>query len=188
MASHESKLKRRLRSASEKLAQARKIVPAVKNQLSKLGKSASKAKKAVTRLRRYWRDIFRARKTRLKDWRKEHPGGFREEMLNGHPGNITDALKPEIFRAVGYGLYVTSTTDYTHATTSLHYPRNNPDGLGHAFDAGGPYDAMVKAQNAYKNNPGKYREVFGPDDWYIKNGVVYPGAFPDHGDHIHVAV
>ena len=48
---------------------------------------------------------------------------------------------------------------------------------------------MISAQNALldKFGAGHFKELFGPDSWYVKNGVKYSGAFPAHGDHIHFA-
>jgi hypothetical protein len=30
-------------------------------------------------------------------------------------------------------------------------------------------------------------ELFGPDDFHLKNGARIAGAFPDHQDHVHIA-
>lgn len=84
------------------------------------------------------------------------------------------------------GLYITSTTGGTHAPTSWHY-------FGHAFDAGsdatdeGPEKAaQQKLLDTY--GAGYFAELFGPADWYVKNGIKYTGTFPGHDDHLHVAV
>ena len=46
---------------------------------------------------------------------------------------------------------------------------------------------MVKFQRRQESRPTYFNEFFGPDAFYIKNGAVVQGAFPDHGDHDHVA-
>lgn len=84
------------------------------------------------------------------------------------------------------GLYVTSTTGGTHSPTSWHYS-------GHAVDFGsnGPGESPeIEAQNALLNafGAGYFAELFGPAPYYVKNGVVYSGVFPNHHDHLHVAV
>lgn len=100
---------------------------------------------------------------------------------NGHPSNVTDAVKGAAKRANQAGLYVTATTDGIHAPTSWH-----PS--GNAVDVAGPVSAMISFQRAEaKRGYGKYRELFGPDSFYIKNGARFNSAFPDHGDHVHVA-
>lgn len=109
---------------------------------------------------------------------------FQTSMLNGHPGNITDACKAVIVRGVKAGLVVTSTTDLTHSTTSYHYYKP----LGKAVDFGGPRDKLIVFQRSEAaRGPLGYNELFGPDNFYIKNGERHSGAFPKHGDHVHVA-
>lgn len=84
------------------------------------------------------------------------------------------------------GLYVTATTNGTHSSTSWHYKSRAVD-----FGSNGPGESPeIEAQNALANafGDGHFAELFGPDDWYVKNGVRYSGTFPGHGDHLHVAV
>ena len=115
--------------------------------------------------------------------------------FEGHPKNITHRLFWDIVRAHRHGLIVTATTDGTHSSGSYHYPRNNADGLGHAVDFGNKVPGtaaarrrMIRFQRAEgAKGSSKYRELFGPDNWYVKDGVRHSGAFPGHQDHVHVA-
>lgn len=107
---------------------------------------------------------------------------------SGHPAVTYAPLVKAVRFALNTadGLYVSSTTGGTHSPTSWHYS-------GHAVDFGsnGPGESPeIEAQNALANAFGDayFAELFGPDDWYIKNGVRYPGTFPNHGDHLHAAV
>lgn len=93
----------------------------------------------------------------------------------------------EVRLAQLFGLYVTATkgSPGVHSPTSYHYQPPN-----YAVDmANYSTQAMINAQNALLNKfgAGHFKELFGPDGWYVKNGVKYSGAFPAHGDHIHFA-
>lgn len=83
-----------------------------------------------------------------------------------------------------FGLVVTSTTGGTHATNSYHYQARAED------LASWDIRKMKAAQRAIALVIGKrnIKELFGPAAWYIKDGVKIKGAFPDHGDHVHLAV
>jgi hypothetical protein len=184
MASQEKKLERAVKQARRAMQRARKAIPQIVERLKKglKGKGSKPAISAVQRIRKYRADALRNRITRLKKWRAEHPKGFEPYMLNGHPGNVTQDIKNFIYRAYKAGLYVTSTTGGTHASTSWHYH-------GRAVDVAGAYSKMVAFQNAEANrSPHSFLELFGPDSFYIKNGVRIGGAFPDHGDHVHGAL
>lgn len=125
--------------------------------------------------------------TRLQ---KRQRGEFRAFMLDGHPGNITNATKRVIGHAYDhFNLRVSATTDFTHSATSWHYPYSpqNDGKHGAAVDLYGTLASMVDFQRRQKRRPTYFNECFGPDGFYIKNGSVYDGAFPDHGDHDHIA-
>lgn len=84
------------------------------------------------------------------------------------------------------GLYVASTNGGTHSPTSWHYQNRAVD-----FGSNDPSEKPEKAaQELLLKRFGAhyFAELFGPCDWYVKNGVVYRGTFPAHGDHLHVAV
>lgn len=85
------------------------------------------------------------------------------------------------------GLFITATTNGTHSPTSWHYKERAAD-----FGSNGIHGEQpeIEAQNALLNafGAGYFAELFGPDDFYVKDGVVYPGVFPGHSDHLHVAV
>lgn len=120
----------------------------------------------------------------LGRYRERKANKFRASMLNGHPGNVTREVKAAIVRATKAGLIVTSTTDLTHSPTSLHYRKPK----GQAVDVAGPYDKMIAFQRSeLARGAEHYLELFGPDSFYVKNGVKRSGAFPAHGDHVHVA-
>lgn len=106
---------------------------------------------------------------------------------NGYPALTHGPLLKAVRVALTVpGLYITSTSGGTHATTSWHYVKR-------AFDAGSndPSEKPEKAaQELLLKRFGAhyFAELFGPCDWYVKNGVLYRGTFPKHDDHLHVAV
>lgn len=111
--------------------------------------------------------------------------------FNGHPKNVTGAIREVIEEANDLGLYVTSTTDGVHSPTSYH-------SSGRAVDVAAPMTTagiklMKKFQRrANKKWPGA-REIFGPDNTaFIKNGQKYTIREGDpledqHDNHVHVA-
>jgi hypothetical protein len=120
---------------------------------------------------------------------------FHPRMLNGHPGNVTPAVKKMIVRAVRAGLVVTSTTDGRHAKNSHHY-------VGQAVDLGLPgalvgtergRRRMVGFQRREARNAGRFLELFGPDNAAnVKNGAPYALAEgtaleSNHDTHVHGA-
>lgn len=121
---------------------------------------------------------------------------LRRLHFDGHPRDITHSLYPVIVLAHKCGLIVTATTDGTHTPGSYHYPYNSSDGLGHAVDFGNAVPGtgaarkrMIRFQSAVSKKYGaKSLEIFGPGPYYYKNGVRYSGSFPDHQDHVHVAL
>ena len=83
------------------------------------------------------------------------------------------------------GVYVSSTVRY--ASVTYHGPsQRRAIDLGSDDSSEGP---EKEAQNALLGHFGAayFLELFGPDGWYVKNGVVYGGVFPGHGDHDHLA-
>src|SRR3990172_2739736 len=76
-----------------------------------------------------------------------------------------------------------------HSKNSYHY-RPAPWGGVEAYDYGDASNTrstLVKAGEHARSHKEQWAEVFGPFPWYIKNGVVYQGYFPNHGDHLHLA-
>lgn len=98
---------------------------------------------------------------------------FKRSMLNGHPGNVTLAVKRVIVRGTNGGLIVTSTTDGRHAPRSFHNSGRAVD-LGHARP-GTPearYE-LVRFQRFLLKRFGAaaFIELFGPDNQSnVKNG------------------
>lgn len=132
-------------------------------------------------------------KAARKKWEETHDSpAFETWQLNGCPGNITDDLKPVIaFQVVVCGQYITATTNGGHTSTSLHYPWNNSDNLGHACDTGDTnVPDMEEAARDTRDHFGKsyFKELFSPCGWWLKYGTEYSGHFPDHGDHGHYGV
>lgn len=84
------------------------------------------------------------------------------------------------------GLFLTATTNGVHSSTSWHYKARAFDG---GSDGSHGETPEMKAQQLLLDKYGKesFMELFGPLNWYVKNGVIYPGTFPGHGDHLHVA-
>lgn len=133
----------------------------------------------------------RRMKQKVENLHRQRVGTFTTAMLDGHPGNITDEVKRVIALAYkfadqrGYVCTVTATTNGTHAPTSYHYS-------GRAVDLIFATVAQMEEFMAFlvEHTPdgvADFLELFGPDDWYVKNGAKQPGAFPDHGDHDHIA-
>lgn len=107
-------------------------------------------------------------------------------MLGGLPPNITGLEKEVVAWAVGkFGMVVTATSNGTHATSSFHYyvPCRAVD-LWHSS-----VSTMIAFQRFIYDKLGAaaFVELFGPDGFYVKNGVRIAGYFPDHGDHVHAA-
>jgi hypothetical protein len=107
-------------------------------------------------------------------------------QFNGHPANVNPRIRNIIRRANARGLYVTSTTDGSHAVNSHHY-------YGDAVDLAGDYDDMVSFQRTLADEPAGLLELFGPDNAAcVKNGVrISIGEGTDleqaHDNHDHVA-
>jgi hypothetical protein len=125
-------------------------------------------------LRRARKALARARR---RNWRRQRID------WNGNDPHVSRRVKlvlrfSQHVRA--FHATVTSTTGGTHASTSWHYQGRAADEVE---------DEMVRLQNALLAFFGAeyFLELFGPADWYVKNGVVYQGAFPYHDDHIHAA-
>jgi hypothetical protein len=115
---------------------------------------------------------------------------FEPWMVNGHSTGISPGTKRLAVWIVAHGGIVTDTYDFGgHAPSSFHYPRNNPDGLGHALDW---IPASCTEETNAKDHfgPGFFKELFGPCSWYVKYGQIVQmssGPFPGHGDHEHGA-
>jgi hypothetical protein len=130
---------------------------------------------------------------------------FRKHMLNGHPGNVSRAVKRAIVRGVNAGLVVTSTTDGVHSPTSLHSP-SGPLRRGRAVDLGlrpsevGTIEGRRKLRahqrsefRRFRSNPTRFRELIGPvNDRVVLRARHAPlpegsGLEDQHDDHLHVA-
>lgn len=111
---------------------------------------------------------------------------LRRIAWNGHPSlSYGPLLKAARVALSVPGLYVTSTTGGTHSPASYHYK-------GRAIDCGSndPGEGPEKrAQQLLLDTFGAayFAELFGPLPWHVKNGRVYKGTFPGHGDHLHFA-
>ena len=132
-------------------------------------------RKAIRKLDR----LIEQEKARIKaSWRID---------WNGCPALSYKQLLETVRKALTVnGLYVTATTNGTHSPTSWHYKSRAVD-----FGSGGPGETPeIEAQRLLLKTFGAeyFAELFGPDQFFIKNGVIYPGVFPGHGDHLHVAV
>jgi hypothetical protein len=137
--------------------------------------------------------------------RRAREGNWHHDFLKAYGpdgrklGDVTPRCKREIMRAIARGCYVTSTTGGTHSPNSWHYQRvgyKAADGTwkrgGRAVDIGGGPVAMARyywdCRRRELLRPGaQFIELFGPDRWYVKWGVLFWGQFPDHEDHVHVA-
>ena len=130
-------------------------------------------KKAIAKLNRL---IVKAAIAEHVDW-------------NGHPAlnyvPIVDAARFALNSSPG--LFITATTDGTHSAGSWHYQSRAFDG-GSDGSHGEEPEMVAQLKLLDKFGASHFSELFGPLPWYVKNGVVYPGAFPGHGDHLHVAI
>lgn len=173
VASKKATQTKKLKTANKRLNKFRGVFKRTKKQPAK---SRAKAKISFWKKAKARAEKALARLTELL--KKLTP---RRPDFNGYPSNVSRAVKRTIVRANRHGLYVTSTTGGTHSPTSWHYS-------GNAVDLGGTRSQMISFQKSEaKRGARKYNELFGPDSFYIKNGAVYEGAFPDHQDHVHVA-
>lgn len=108
---------------------------------------------------------------------------------NGHPKlplsrrKLRGAIKTVLHET---SCYITATYDGRHTPTSWHYRKRAAD-----FGSSGRGEKPeIKAQNLLLRKYGArhFKELFGPDNWYVKDGVLHSGVFPGHSDHLHVAI
>lgn len=107
---------------------------------------------------------------------------------NGHPKLSSKALRAALLAVNRHVplLYVTATTDGVHASGSYHYQSRAWDGGSDRANNGPEKKAQKFLLDKY--GPRHFKELFGPLPWYVKDGRVYPGVFPGHSDHLHVAI
>lgn len=113
---------------------------------------------------------------------------FATTMLDGHPAVAEQLTTVIAHGVVKFDLIVTSTGDGVHDDDSFHFtkPPQAVD-LAAAMTTEG-IKRMKKFQRfAAKKWSTSLNELFGPDDFHVKNGARIAGAFPDHEDHVHVA-
>jgi hypothetical protein len=119
-------------------------------------------------------------------------GDFELWMLSGHSANISEGTKKLVVWIVGHGGIITDTYDFSgHTPSSLHYPRNNADGKGHAVDwVPASCSGTVGEDSAMDHfGAGFFKELFGPCSVHVKWGSTFTQGppFPGHGDHEHGA-
>lgn len=123
-----------------------------------------------------------------------HAPGYRQPQAVESPQNPSPGQRPpgKLFaqlKALGLTGAITSGERSHEANastggspTSYHLP-GGPQAYDLRID-----DPKIPKLIAYaRKNPGYFKEFFGPVNWHIKNGKIRKGAFPDHGDHYHVA-
>jgi hypothetical protein len=181
----------RIKPLQERIADAVKRIDFLNDRIKQRNR---KLHGRITRKRHIKKRLqfYVAKKTKLrKKWeqaKKKHEEGkgvhFETWMLNGCPNVLSDDEEEALALAVvGHDQVCTATSNGGHAVGSYHY--YSPC---RAFDAAGVYYKMQEAQRAMRAKWGfSFRELFGPDGWYLKNGSQYSGTFPGHYDHIHVA-
>jgi hypothetical protein len=137
-------------------------------------------------LRAYWTRAYLREKARRGEWD--------DRMLNGHPGDVTAAVKKFIMRGVAAGLVCTATRDGNHARTSYHYAEP-----GRAADMGlsrfSPTSLRKRRafQLAEAQHEERYNELYGPDNRAnVRNGVRLTLAEGTpletmHDNHVHGA-
>lgn len=143
---------------------------------ARLGIAARRVKQQITRLE------------------KREFGEFKPFMLDGLPGNITNATKRVIGHAYDrFHLRVSATTNGTHAPDSYHYPGSpqNDGKHGSAVDLYGSLEDMERFQRRQAARPSYFNELFGPiDGACAKDGerISISGALAEqHSNHVHVA-
>lgn len=172
-------------------AKVRQFSEAAKKQRAKIEKAQKRLRWAVAKRAVHRKKLKQAR-IALRHSQQEPR--FQVYMLNGCPGNITQAAKAAIARGViKFDCTVTATTNGTHTSTSFHYPYNNAshgysDALGHAVDFGGPWGTYNVFYASEKNRGCQhYDELFGPGSGYCKSHAAAGGAAPDNPNHVHNA-
>jgi hypothetical protein len=133
-------------------------------------------------------------KQQLSRLEKREFGEFKPFMLDGLPGNITNATKRVIGHAYDrFNLRVSATTNGTHAPDSYHYPGSpqNDGKHGSAVDLYGPLEGMRRFQRHQAKRPSYFNELFGPvDGACAKDGqrITISGALAEqHDNHVHAA-
>lgn len=152
---------------------------AAKNHDNEVRKRKRKAEKRLTR-------VIAAVKLRIKGRKARRDPRFDPSMLGGLPGNVTDKVKEIIaWGDVRFGMVVTATSNGGHAPGSYHYRE--------PCEAVDQWHSSVSTMVAFQRfiyekwGPQAFNELFGPDGFYVKNGVRVAGYFPGHGDHTHAA-
>lgn len=159
----------------------------IKNRNKKLRARIVRKRHIKKRLRFYVVKKTKARKKwqKAKERHEQNKGvKFETWMLNGCPNTLSsDEEEALALAVVGYDQTCTATSNGGHATGSYHY--YNPC---RAFDCAGVYYKMQECQRAMREKWGyAFRELFGPDGWYLKNGSYVGAQFPGHTNHCHVA-
>lgn len=132
-------------------------------------------KKAIRKLDR----LIAAEKQRIADARRID--------WNGYPPLTHKPLLAAVRVALTVdGLYVSSTNGGSHSPTSWHYKDRAVDFGSNESDESPEKRAQQRLLERF--GASYFAELFGPCDWHVKNGVLYPYPFPDHDDHLHLAV
>ena len=83
-----------------------------------------------------------------------------------------------------------------HAAGSYHYRAASWGGV-QAYDYGTSVNSIAtlrqvgeyfRSSHVQKYENKHVRELFGPFPFHIKDGVLYKGEFPNHKDHVHLAL
>lgn len=177
------KLRRRLRryiSNRQKRVHERQKALGIIERQREIAKRKKRATKKLTRL------IARVKEQIAKlELKKITAADFEPYMANGCPsGNLSQAVKATI--AIGhlkFGMVTTATSNGTHSPNSYHYQ----DPVAAVDQWHSSVSTMIAHQRYLYGRFGAsyFRELYGPDAFYVKNGVRYAGHFPDHGDHTH---
>ena len=162
-------MKRRLKRLRVK---ARKITKRIAKRRRRK-RPAGELKKALVRVNGHITELAAKLARRRIDW-------------NGCPPLASRRMR-KIVRLVlaETDCYVTATTNGSHAPTSWHYHGRAVD-----FGSSDPQNRPEReAQDLLYRHLGSgfFLELFGPVDFYVKNGRRYSGQFPSHEDHDHAA-
>jgi hypothetical protein len=133
-------------------------------------------------------------KQQISRLEKREFGEFKPFMLDGLPGNITNATKRVIGHAYDrFHLRVSATTNGTHAPGTYHDPGSpqNDGKHGSAVDLYGVLSDMESFQRHQATRPSYFNELFGPiDGACVKDGqriTISGGLAVEHDNHVHTA-
>jgi len=126
--------------------------------------------------------------------RRQRVYGFKPSMLDGHPSNVTDAVKRQIADAYAWaerkGTFctITATTDGTHAAHSFHYAAAGQKGRAADINfATEDEERRYQDDLRVRYDLADFYELLGPSGWALYTSGISGGPAPGHyGSNAHV--